>query len=213
MKCKQQPIKKQKMKKNIMPTKNKVFCKDCERTKMLFETKNKANNFIAFNQEEIETESGYAPQRSYFCLFCGGWHITSIKEVIGISKNEKLLENFLAEKKAKANADKAKDKEDKEEKLNKITSVLENQIKGMDTSQMDFFFTEQINLLKKVIEDLSNPTNPVEKKRLKELRQELQTINIVRKQNGFHKTNNYSVKLGERELEEWKLWYEKKSIT
>jgi len=198
----------------MKPTKNKVFCKDCCRTKMLFETQKKADNFIAFNQEEIETESGYAPQRSYFCVFCGGWHITSIKETIGISKKEKLLENFLAEKAMNKidYVEKTIDKVDIAEKRNKIISVLENQIKGMDTSQMDIFFTEQINLLKKEIEDLSNPTNTVDKQRLKELRQELQIIFIVRKQNGFHKTNN-NEKLRERELEEWKLWYEKNGVT
>ena len=49
----------------MKPTKNKVFCKDCGRTKMLFETEKKAENFIKFNKEEIEAESGYGPQRSY----------------------------------------------------------------------------------------------------------------------------------------------------
>jgi hypothetical protein len=128
----------------MKPKKNKVFCRDCGRTKMLFETEKKANNFIAFNQEEIETESGYAPQRSYFCQFCGGWHTTSLKESIGISKNEKLLENYFT---AKTNHE--KNKSHNEEKRIKRMSELENQINGMDDSLIGIFFMEQIDLLKK----------------------------------------------------------------
>lgn len=182
----------------MKPSKNKVFCKDIGRTKMLFETEKKADNFIKFNQEEIETESGYSPQRSYFCLFCGGWHITSIRETIGKSKNEKLIEKYLTEK---AN---------NQEKRNKLISKIENEIKGMHNSQMEIFLTGQINLLKKEIEDLIKPANQDEKEKLKELRQELEIIYAVRKQNGFHKTNSSLVKIREREFEEWKLWLEKK---
>ena len=45
---------------------------------MLFESEEKANNFIRFNSAEIMELNGKAPTRSYFCRFCGGWHITSI---------------------------------------------------------------------------------------------------------------------------------------
>ena len=86
----------------MKPTKNRVFCKDCGRTKMLFETQKKADNFIKFNKEEIETDSGFAPQRSYFCVFCGGWHTTHLKEEIVKSPNEKLLENYLIKKAKKS---------------------------------------------------------------------------------------------------------------
>ena len=34
----------------------KIFCNDCRRTKMLFETEKKAYNFMDFNNEEIEAE-------------------------------------------------------------------------------------------------------------------------------------------------------------
>jgi len=47
---------------------------------MLFETEKKANNFIKFNSEEIEEESGFKPERSYFCIACNGWHVTHHKE-------------------------------------------------------------------------------------------------------------------------------------
>jgi hypothetical protein len=195
----------------MKPTKNKVYCKDCGRTKMLFETEKKANNFIAFNQEEILKEAGYAPQRSYYCVFCGGWHITSIKEEIGKSKNEELLEQILIEKannqekitpgKTKINYDKLKAE---------LILAIETKIKGMDINQKELFFTEQINSLNKEIEEISSSTSPNDKKILKELRFKLGVIYTFRKQNGFQKVNyKFSEKLREKKEEEWLAWLKK----
>ena len=64
----------------MKPIKNRFFCNDCGKIKMLFETEKKANNFIKFNSEEIEEESGFKPERSYFCIACNGWHVTHHKE-------------------------------------------------------------------------------------------------------------------------------------
>ena len=61
----------------MKPIRNQVFCVGCNRTKMLFETQAKANNFIKFNSEGIKEENGKAPVRSYYCEFCGGYHVTS----------------------------------------------------------------------------------------------------------------------------------------
>lgn len=61
----------------MKPTKNKVFCLECGRPKMLFESEKKANNFIKFNSQEIISDTGRAPIRSYFCIACNGWHVTS----------------------------------------------------------------------------------------------------------------------------------------
>ena len=61
----------------MKPKHNMVYCNGCGRRKMLFESKSKADNFIKFNQEVILEEKGYAPVRSYYCEFCGGYHVTS----------------------------------------------------------------------------------------------------------------------------------------
>lgn len=82
----------------MKPTKNRVFCKNCGRSKILFETEKKAQNFIKFNSEEIEAETGYSPQRVYYCVFCGGWHTTSMKETRGTSRNEHLFEEYQKQK-------------------------------------------------------------------------------------------------------------------
>lgn len=78
----------------MKPTKNIYFCIDCGRSKMLFESKEKAERFLKFNKQKIEKENGSAPQRAYYCMFCLGWHITSIKEEFGKSKLEKSYEQY-----------------------------------------------------------------------------------------------------------------------
>lgn len=64
----------------MKPIKNRVFCPECGRAKMLFESREKALNFIKFNKEEILEETGFAPKRCYYCDACGGWHLTSRDE-------------------------------------------------------------------------------------------------------------------------------------
>ncbi len=54
--------------------KNRIVCPDSNRTKMLFETERKANDFIKWNGSEIDTHGGVL--RSYYCPACCGWHIT-----------------------------------------------------------------------------------------------------------------------------------------
>ncbi len=61
----------------MKPQKNIVYCAASHRKKMIFETKAKADNFILYNKDEIEEENGKAPVRSYYCLICGGYHVTS----------------------------------------------------------------------------------------------------------------------------------------
>jgi hypothetical protein len=86
----------------MKPTKNKIFCKDCGRVKMKFETKIEADTFISFNSENIESENGYSPDRSYYCMFCGEYHVTSKNDVINIkSKTERIIELYNQDKEKK----------------------------------------------------------------------------------------------------------------
>lgn len=64
------------MRKFIKP-KNKVFCRGCNKTKILFATKEKADNFLKFNREYFLEKDGNALNHSYFCRFCMGYHVTS----------------------------------------------------------------------------------------------------------------------------------------
>ncbi len=63
----------------MKPTKNHIFCVDCWRPKMLFASEKKALRCIEMNGDEIFNASGRRPIRAYFCIACGGWHITSRK--------------------------------------------------------------------------------------------------------------------------------------
>ena len=57
---------------------------------MLFESKAKADNFIAYNSEGIMEENGKAPVRSYYCELCGGYHVTSNPSMVaGESLNQR----------------------------------------------------------------------------------------------------------------------------
>ena len=74
----------------MRPTKNRVYCYGCQRSKMLFESKAKADNFIAYNSEGIMEENGKAPVRSYYCELCGGYHVTSNPSMVaGESLNQR----------------------------------------------------------------------------------------------------------------------------
>ena len=62
---------------------------------MLFETQKKADTFIRFNSEEIKEENGYCPMRSYFCIACNGWHVTSrVENVNLLSKSEIVMDKY-----------------------------------------------------------------------------------------------------------------------
>lgn len=68
----------------MKPTNNKVYCIGGRRSKILFESQSKADNFIKYNRVEIKGHSEHSPSRSYYCTFCCGWHVTSIHdEAIG----------------------------------------------------------------------------------------------------------------------------------
>lgn len=77
----------------MKPKKNKVYCLAIGRTKMLFESQDKADRFIKFNEDEIR-DSGtknFKNLRSYYCEVCGGWHITHIN----LSESEKQKRDSL----------------------------------------------------------------------------------------------------------------------
>ncbi len=83
----------------MKPTKNRIFCKACGRTKMLFETEKKAQLFMKFNNEEIASENDTVPARAYFCELCGGWHLTHFATVPkGASRTEQMIEHLNTSK-------------------------------------------------------------------------------------------------------------------
>lgn len=61
----------------MKPHRNFIYCVASKKSKILFESQSKADNFIKFNAAEIEEENEKAPVRSYYCQLCCGWHVTS----------------------------------------------------------------------------------------------------------------------------------------
>ena len=53
----------------MKPTKNRMFCRECNRPKMLFEEEKQALNFLKFNTGEYEEK---VPMRVYYCNACMG---------------------------------------------------------------------------------------------------------------------------------------------
>ena len=83
----------------MKPTRNRVFCLECGRSKMLFETEKKALLFMKYNNEEIAAENDVVPTRAYFCESCGGGHLTPLATVLDIpSKTERVIDRMHAVK-------------------------------------------------------------------------------------------------------------------
>jgi hypothetical protein len=120
----------------MRPSKNKRYCHDCGRKKQVFETEKKAEIFIKFNSNDIELENGYAPKRSYFCVACGAWHITSKEnDFHGKSFAEKVLEKYTIEKEKK--------------EINRKLQLIEGQKKQEINNKLQLVESKINNLLKK----------------------------------------------------------------
>ena len=78
----------------MKPSRSLVYCLETRRQKILFKSESKADNFIRFNADEIRENSGYAPVRSYYCISCGGWHVTHLPEF----RREKTISEIMTDK-------------------------------------------------------------------------------------------------------------------
>lgn len=166
----------------MKPTKSRVFCKDSGKNKVLFESEKKAGLFIKFNSEEIAAESGYSPIRSYFCISCGGWHVTSRNEVadsIAIkSRTEKILETYIEEKNKKELA-KAQKAIIRKNLLERIDNTIKN-IESIQTGGGEM--NECIGLIDSVLDDLEHAKKlTVKKSEIKKIKDRLDILNHAMK--------------------------------
>lgn len=115
----------------MKPTKSRIFCREAQRSKMLFESEKKAENFMQYNSKEILNESGYAPVRSYHCIACDGWHLTSRREDLNLpSKTELVLEAYkeVTDGKDKAKEMRTTGRKEKESPLAEALQSLRKKI-------------------------------------------------------------------------------------
>jgi hypothetical protein len=182
----------------MKPKKNRVFCPDCGRPKMRFESEKKADTFIKFNRAEIEAESGFGPKRSYFCAFCAAWHVTSIEENIGASIQSQQMEAILDSK-----VEAAKRAELQPGYGVRRIEALRNELIAMNTQQQNEWCKQRINELQNAI-DQCNSASSVD---LKCLRIELDVVFNLRKQLGLVPKNIYFRNSQRKDEDDWLKWF------
>lgn len=75
-----------------MKPKNSIFCPDCGRQKLLFQTEKEAMTFIKFNGNTVN-QNGTMKTRVYYCQACCGYHISS-NEYKGDGQTQQLLDAY-----------------------------------------------------------------------------------------------------------------------
>ncbi len=201
----------------MKPNKSVVYCNNCERRKILFDTEKSAENFMKFNNDEIKLKSGRNPKRSYYCVFCMGWHITSKEEFIGLTKNEIYFDKYTLEKVEinTENVDRSqkiggvknelsdiseqeiyfsKTSSEKKNENEIKTQELENKVEQMTYEQKEIFFSENIENVINEIKLLKN-SEKVNHNKLYNLKQYLQILYISRKKHiKIEKKNSWKYK-------------------
>lgn len=148
----------------MKPTKNKIYCNNINRVKMLFPTKEKADNFIRFNAVEIAEHNNHVPSRSYFCPACGGWHVTHMEnndkyvQIDNIQESAYRLTRFVTAIKKKFN---------KSEWQNWKTEIEKA---GVWIAQLDELpqYCQLVNETRRQIKHYNNEIKNVEKKAARE---------------------------------------------
>ncbi len=163
----------------MKPTKNRVFCNECQRPKMLFETEKKALLFMKFNNEEIAEENEKVPSRAYFCEACAGWHLTHfIDPQRNKSRTQRAIEFLNTQKEIQKERKQAqKEIQKKRKQAQKEThSFVQNQLTEIDTLIKNGNTDEALVLVKNLLE--LSKTKYIEPKLLKQIRYRFQLINI-----------------------------------
>lgn len=110
--------------------KNRIYCPDCGKEKMLFETEDKANRFIKFNSNNITHGESL---RAYYCIACGGYHIShKPNRTNTTSRSERVINMYNDMKEAR-------------QKLlnNKLTENADNINQLVDLMKFELFTTRK----------------------------------------------------------------------
>ena len=105
---------------------------------------------MRFNREVIEEESGFKPERSYYCMACGGWHVTSSKETFEAkSRTEIALEKY---RELIAKRERAKQlRTENRAKLDALLTKLEDKIVHLESTE-DKQYSEAVADFKSIID-------------------------------------------------------------
>lgn len=110
-----------------MKPKNRTYCPCCQKLKLSFETEAKAENFMKYNADDIYKETGKKPVRTYYCMACGAWHVTSLeKSFCNVSRMEYNLIEYSRQMQAKREAKK------KETLVNELINKFRSKMKVLE---------------------------------------------------------------------------------
>lgn len=136
----------------MRPTRSIKYCYDCGFRKIHFESEEKALNFIRFNAEDIRKEKGYAPLRTYYCIACGCWHLTSKPVFPYKSRTQKVLEAYKPKTKLNYTARDIGLTLINNEELNKIVA---SNLLSSEKQKINRVRREKINKLQKILHILN----------------------------------------------------------
>lgn len=122
----------------MKPQRNYIYCVASKKTKVLFESQSKADNFIKYNASEILEENNKAPVRSYYCQLCCGWHVTSNPSLEAGERKDQRDQNMLRK------LDSIKESKDA---VKKIGKMIFERLKGFDTLLILGRFSEAEDVL------------------------------------------------------------------
>jgi hypothetical protein len=160
-----------------MKPKNRVFCVDCGRSKILFETEKKATNFIHFNAKDIHEESGYSPDRSYYCKSCGGWHVTSAPKKSSLPIQKVIGEECASPKILEDN-----------NTIEAITETIKSEIRAMtDYKDINAFLANKIDALNFEVQELKKSDAKGDIRKTKVILKTIHIAHILKKQNNEFK--------------------------
>jgi len=113
--------------------KNRIYCNQCQKSKFLFESEAKANNFLKFNHEAIKERNGNgkAPIKSYYCTSCCGWHVTSKGYETTEFNIEPIADSASLEKKRKKEL-KYQEEREKEAEIKELYSRVEKELDSIE---------------------------------------------------------------------------------
>jgi len=141
--------------KGIKPkNRNRVFCVDCQRQKMKFDTEKEAQNFIKWNRNNFDDK---IPSRIYWCEACCGYHITA-KPMgnVGITVNMELP--YLTE--ALEN--------DKQRVMTAVKSIY--RVLGILKQPSGYYGKAGLGKCKSILDNLNYAKNPYYLEERKEIR-------------------------------------------
>ena len=102
--------------------KNRVWCPDCGRPKILFDSEKAANLFIKYNGEELTDD--VSNLRVYYCPACCGYHISSHKKKGNYDATEKLIAAYHKDKENRHTKKKSEESGVSDEIMEKIEPLI-----------------------------------------------------------------------------------------